>query len=331
VHTRGNLLKVCGFSGLLLALFLLPVFVKDPFWLNVFIMLFTYIILGVSLYPTVRMGQLAISHAAFMAMGAYTSALLTMRLGLCFWLALPLAGIMAAVLAIPIGALTLRLKGIFFIIVTTGVNEIVRLIIVSWPSVLGGVNGISDIPVPTPITIPGLATIEFTTRAHYYFLILLLMIGTVVGIHRLDHTALGRIYRANHDSEPLLQSLGVNLMTHKTLIFSTGCFFAGLAGAFFAHYYSILTPDSFGLWASIRYILFIQIGGPTSIAGPIVGVLLFAMVEEIFRFALVYQPLILGVIVILVILFLPEGLISMRLPNFDRAKKFIKGKSKEKY
>ena len=143
--------------ALLVIALVLPVITRNPYYLNTGIMIMLHILLSVSLFPMLRAGVFSIAHAAFMAIGAYSSALLAMHFGLNFWLTLPLAGLLAAVVAILLGLPTLRVKGLFLIIITLGFNEIVRLSLLSWHDVTGGAAGIVAIPRPT---IPGLPPAE---------------------------------------------------------------------------------------------------------------------------------------------------------------------------
>ena len=279
--------------------------------LGFLILLFVNLMLAVSLYPIIRMGQLSIGHAAFMAIGAYTSTLLVMKIGLSFWLSLLAGGVMAAIVALLVGSLTLRIKGLFFVVITFGINEIVRLFIVFGPDILGGSAGIPNVPHPDLIAIPGLLVIDFASRVPWYYLSLILALITIFVIYNIDRSRIGRTYRAIDQNDMLAESIGINLMGYKVTIFTIGCFFAGIAGSLFAHYYSVVTPDEFTIWKSIYLVIYIQVGGLASIAGPIAGTVLLNAVDEIFRFSGTCQPLIYGAILVLVILFLPEGILGL--------------------
>jgi len=322
MQIRSKLLSLTGLTILLLAV---PAIWRDPFILGIFITTYFNIFLGVSLYPILKLGALSIGHAAFMALGAYGSALLVLRLGLPFWLTMWLGGLIAAAFAVAVGFPSLKVRGLFFCVITFGLNEIMRLTIVQWPSFLGGSSGLIGISPPDSIAIPGLPVVEFTSRIPYYYLMIILLALVLFVMHRVDRSQLGRISKAIAEEESLAESLGINVMSHKVLIFAIGCFFAGVGGAFFAHYQRILVPMDFGIWTSIYVLIYSQIGGLGSVMGPVAGAVLLTLLPEFFRFTLQYQPLVFGAIFLITILFLPEGIISLRFRFPVRLKMFFTG------
>lgn len=316
---KDKLVKKVGCAVLLILLLTLPLFVKDPYTLHILIITIMNVILAVSIRLILTVGEMSIAHAAFMAIGGYTSALLVTRLGLSFWLTLLLGGIMATIIAILIGYITLRLKGFYFSLVTLAFAEIVLIVITRWDSLLGGYAGISDIPPPNPVF-----GIEFTSKVPYYYLILLLGIVTIAIMYRIDKSWLGRIFNSIRQSALLSESMGINIMRYKVLAFAIGCFFAGIVGAFQAHYYTVLAPAFFTLWESIYCLIYAQVGGVANIAGPAVGAIFLTIIPEFLRAANEFQPLIFGAILIVVILFLPGGLITIPGKIRSLAAKFTK-------
>lgn len=292
---------------------LLPVVMRDPRWLHIVIMIYLYIMLAGGLRLIMSTGQVSFAHAAFWAIGAYSSALLVMKLGLSFWLALPLAGVISAIVSILIGFPCLRLKGPYFFIITLAFGEIARLVFTSWVDLFGGANGIPGIPFPDPIAIPLLDVIEFSSRSvHYYYLLLLMLLGCLFIMYRLQGSRFGMTCAAVRESDELAQSLGISAIRYKMILFVVACFFAGLAGSFYAHYMTYISPDFFTFWESMTFLMIAVIGGSGSTSGVILGAILLTVAPEIAREAKRVEPIIFGAILVVVLLFLPGGLWSLR-------------------
>ncbi len=303
-----------GHLIVLIVLLTLPVATRDPYFLNLFITvgIWTTSVWGVRLIMST--GQLTLGHAAYMAVGAYASTLLTMKAGLSFWLAFPLAGIISSLIALLIGYPILRIKGVYFSIITFAFAEIIRLIIVHWPDVLGGYGGIPNIPPPQPIF-----SIRFTSRVPFYYLILAISLATYLFMGRIEKSRLGRIFSSIHESDTLAESIGINIMKYKMIAFGLGCFFAGLSGSFYAHYFNFTSPEFFTIWQSIYCLIFVIVGGGGSVFGPFLGSLFMTLVPEFLRVAKEYEPVVYAIILILIMFLLPGGLVT--LPDRLRGKK----------
>jgi len=290
----------------LMALLVFPALTQDPYLLNLLITtgIWTTSVWGVRLIMTT--GQLTLGHAAYMAVGAYASTLLVMKAGLSFWLALPLSGLISAFVALLIGFPTLRIKGVYFAIITFAFAEIIRLIIVHWPSLLGGFGGIPNIPRPEPIFF-----LHFTSRVSYYYLILVISLTTYLVMGRMERSRIGKIFSSIHESDTLAESIGINIMKYKIIAFCIGCFFAGLSGSFYAHYFSFTSPEFFTIWQSIYCLIFVLVGGAGSVLGPPLGSFFLTLVPELLRVAREYEPVVYAVILILIMFLLPGGLITL--------------------
>ncbi len=300
--------KRIGLVIFFLFLCLVPVFLKEEYFLHLLIMSGIWSILCMGWVLLLRLGLFSLGQAAFLGIGGYTSAILCLRLSIPFWITLPIAGVFTALLAFFLGIIVLRLKGIYFAVVTFAFGEVVRLIYYNWASFLGGVNGISGIPRPE-----GLLSISFKTKVPYYYLIVILAIIAGIVIYRIDHSRLGRIFRAiGHNSE-LAQSQGMSPMKHKVICFVAASFFAGIAGSVLAQYYTTIYPDSFGIWESILVQIKSTVGGVnTVILGPVMGGIVMTVVSELLRgYMAGLEPLFFGVFLILVIFFVPGGLTSL--------------------
>jgi branched-chain amino acid transport system permease protein len=302
-----------GHLIVLIVLLTLPVATRDPYFLNLFITvgIWTTSVWGVRLIMST--GQLTLGHAAYMAVGAYASTLLTMKAGLSFWLAFPLAGMISSLIALLIGYPILRIKGVYFSIITFAFAEIIRLIIVHWPDVLGGYGGIPNIPPPQPIF-----SIRFTSRVPFYYLILAISLATYLFMVRIEKSRLGRIFSSIHESDTLAESIGINIMKYKMIAFCLGCFFAGLSGSFYAHYFNFTSPEFFTIWQSIYCLIFVIVGGVGSVFGPFLGSLFMTLVPEFLRGAKEYEPVVYAIILILIMFLLPGGLVT--LPDRLRGK-----------
>jgi len=296
--------KITFFVLALLILLLLPMMTfKNPYWIHVLIMS----VLNIGMAASVRLifvaGEISICHAAFMGIGAYTSALLVKNLGLSFWAALSVSALSSAVIAYFIGYITLRAKGIYFIITTLAFGEVVRLIISNW-GLVGAVNGLSDIPRPGPVL-----GIEFTTHAPYYGFVFLLTLLTLALCYRMEKSRYGLILRSIAQAPMISESVGINIMSYKVLAFVIACFLAGMFGSFYAHYTTVLHPDMFGLWPATMFLIYYQVGGVGSIWGPIMGGGFLTIIAEFLRATKHLEIVSFAVLLIIIVLFMPEGLV----------------------
>jgi branched-chain amino acid transport system permease protein len=307
------------FVGIILLFSLaVPLLTKDPYQLHVLITMFITVILVLGFLVVWVTGRLHFGVAGMWAIGAYTSALIVMKLGLSFWIALPLAGVITAIVGLSIGHLICKTTGGTFIMLTWAFAEIVRLTIVTETRFLGGSAGIMNIPTPNPISIFG-SVIKFTSKVPYYYLILFLLLINVLFLYRLYNSHIGRILRAIGQSDNVSQSIGVYLLRYRVLAYIICSFFAGLAGSFYAHYLIYLCPDQFTLWESLTVEVYAVVGGVANfIAGPIAGTCFLIFLLELFRGTKAWVPVIYGIAIIAVIFFLPEGLAS--LPRVIRKK-----------
>jgi branched-chain amino acid transport system permease protein len=306
-------------------LFLIPVIWPDEFYLNVIISTYLSTILAVSLNLIIRTGKLSIAHAAFMGIGAYTSAMTVMRLGFPYPLALVTSGLIAGAIALLVGRLLLPLRGVYFVLVTFAFGEVVRLFFVNMIEPFGGPTGIINIPPPKITFLPGY-TITFLSKASYYYLVLIVLLITVLMIRRIFQSNIGKAMDCTREAEQLAECTGINTFQCKMIAFGLGSFFAGLAGSLFAHYYRYISPESFTFWESVHLIVINVVGGMSGIAGPILGSIFLVPLPEFLRGFVEYQRVLYGLILLLVLLFMPIGLLGMLNKVFIWAKKEIRSK-----
>lgn len=305
--SRRELAKRVGLPLLALLFLGAPFIFNDPYYQHLLILICTWSILALGFLLILSVGQFTIGHAGFMAIGAYASALLTTKVGVSFWFALPLAAVIAAIFGAVMGWVMLRARMGAFLLLTLCFAEVVRLTIVYWPSLLGGRAGFPNIPRPDAIF--GMA---FDSKFPYYYLILFLLAVMVFVIYRMDRSKFGLIFKSIAQNPPLAQSVGVHLMRYKILAFTVACFFAGAAGSFYAHYLTFLSPEYFTVWKSLIVQMYAIIGGiGFMVAGPIAGAVFLVVLPELLRATETFSFILYGAVFILVIFFIPGGLLSL--------------------
>ena len=280
----------------------LPVLIGDPYWLHVYIMTCLNICLAVSLRVLWNVGLLSCGHAAFMGIGAYTSALLAKGIGLSPWLSIPVGGGAAVLISLALGYPALRLTGIYFVLVTFAFNEVFFLIATRLREFTGGPSGLLGIPRPTGI--------PSGKMAYAYFASLVLLL-TLTVLYRFEFSRVGRIWLAIRDTELRSKCVGIQTTYYKLFAFGVSSFFAGLAGAVYAHYIGFISPSDFTIWQSIYAQIYMIVGGVTTFAGPILGSVALTVLSEFIRAAGPLQSVVYGTLLAVVMLFLPGGLISL--------------------
>jgi len=303
--------------GLLIMLTLLPLAV-DIYVVYLLTLVFINIMLATSLRLSLIVGQLNISHSGFMAIGAYTSALLVMHLQIPFGLGLLCGGLLAVVVSFVIGYPALRLHGVYFALVTVAFVEVIRLILSMWVSLTHGLSGLAGIPKPS------LFGVELTTRPSQYYLGLALVLLTILILARLERSRLGLVWKGLGQADHLAESVGVSALRYKLLAFAIGSFFAGVAGGFFAHYMRFIFPPSFAFILAVDILIYNFVGGKGHIAGPIVGAAFLTLLSEPFRGITYLESIFFSVAMMLTILFLPGGLITLpaRLAGLTRKARY---------
>jgi branched-chain amino acid transport system permease protein len=287
-----------------LAVLALLVPLLGDYYIHVFALVLINIILATSLRPSLNCGQLNIGHSAFMCVGAYTSALLAKHYALPFELTLLAGALLATVIGLIVGYPALRLRGVYFAMVTVAFVEVIRLIAAIWVPLTRGNSGLSGIPKPN------LLGITLVSKWSQYYLALGLTALALFILWRLERSRLGLTWRSIGLADNLAQSLGVNVAAHKLLAFAVGCFFAGVAGAFYAHFIRFLFPPEFGFLVATNILVYNFVGGRGHFVGPIVGATFLSLLSEPFRGS-AYETIFFSIAMLLTILFLPGGLITL--------------------
>ena len=315
IKLRSNMGALVTIAVLLIGLLVMPALVSS-YWIHVLMLMFLYGILAVSLRQMLILGQVSFAHPAFMAIGAYTSTMLVMNLGLSFWFTIFLAGFASGIVAFLLGLPVLKLTGPYFFLATFAFLEVVRMILTHYYVPFGGPMGIYNIPPPNPI-----GPIDFSSISHFYYLILIVFVITLLVFYSLERSRFGQSWHAIGQSHVLAESLGVNVMGYRVLAFVIACFFAGVAGACYAHYMTHMSPMEFGLTLSVDCIVWAVVGGMGSVFGPAVGAGILTFIPQVFKSTAEYEAGLSAVIFIIIILFLPGGLISLPKVISRRIKK----------
>jgi len=281
----------------------LPLFVRSEYVLNTAVMAGIYVILASSLNITNGYaGLFSFGHAAFFGIGAYTAAILATRLGWPFVLTLPAAAVVAATVGAALAVPTLRLSGIFLALVTIGFQEIAYLVTLNWMSLTRGPMGIPGVPPPA------LLGWEFGSNRAELYLILGFDLVTLFVLARIVTSRLGRRFVAIREDELAAEASGIATFRAKVMAFVIATFFAGLAGALYAHHARFVSADSFRLDETFVILTMLIVGGMGSLLGPVLGAVLLVILPEASRFLAEYRGVVYGVILIAVILLRPEGI-----------------------
>ncbi|GAC1701650.1 MAG: branched-chain amino acid ABC transporter permease [Candidatus Limnocylindrales bacterium] len=250
-------------------------------------------LLALSVWLTLYCGQLTLGNAAFMGIAAYSSALLTMRADVPFPLALLIGALLAGLVALPLGATVFRLRGVYLAIATLAFGEVIRVIILAIPATGKG-QGLVGIPPTTEIW-------------HIY---LSLAVVTYV-LSRLRLSTVGRAWSAIREDEVAAASQGIAVRRYKLLAFVLGALIAGLAGGLSAHFNFALQPDEFGFARAVQILVFTVVGGIPNVFGPLLGAFLLTALPEVLRPLQEYRDIFQGAVLVLVIVYLPRGLVTL--------------------
>ena len=264
---------------------------------------------------TFYIGRINIGQGAFALIGAYTSAIMVVKGGWSFWLSLPAAGIFAAIVAVLIGLPILRLRGVYFAMVTLVLTQVVTLTALALP-ITNGAKGISSIPLPSGISIAGIGLIpDFSTlentKLAFYYTACAIMVLTFAVLYRLVHSRLGHLCRSMQQNEELASSIGVNIAYIRLLVFAISSFFGGIGGAMFGAITQSVYPSSFQVVDSVNFMLNCFLGGLGYVFGPMLGTLVLYFGWDLMFELGQYQLLTYSILLIVLIRFLPNGLLSI--------------------
>lgn len=294
--------------GLLLAVMIVMPLVSSFYQTNIMISAMLYVILALGLNIAVGIaGQLVLGYVAFYAVGAYSYALLNQSFGLGFWACLPVGGFMAIVFGLALGFPVLRLRGDYLAIVTLGFGEIVRLVLLNWTSLTGGSGGIKNIPGPSFFG----QELEIAANTIFiYYLVLLAVILTIIVISRLKNSRVGLALQALREDEIACEAMGIDLARVKLSAFALSSCWAGFAGVIFAAKTTFINPASFTFMESAMILSMVVLGGMGSIVGVVIAATILILAPEYLRAFSEYRMLLFGAIMVIMMIFRPQGLVT---------------------
>lgn len=300
-------LMAASLAVLAAALIIMPL-VSSFYQTNIMISALLYVMLALGLNIVVGLaGQLVLGYVAFYAVGAYAYGLLHQFFGFGFWMCLPIGGFVAVIFGLALGFPVLRLRGDYLAIVTLGFGEIVRLALQNWTSLTGGPRGVSDIPRP------GLFGMQMdinTSTTYVYYLVLVAVAITIVVISRLKNSRVGLALQALREDEIACEAMGIDIMRVKLSAFALGSCWAGFAGVIFAAKTTYINPSSFTFMESAMILSMVVLGGMGSITGVAIAAFILILAPEYLRAFSEYRMLIFGAIMVIMMIFRPQGLIS---------------------
>ncbi len=337
-HPRGaSPWPLLAVAAVVLALAAFPRFVDSPYALHVMILLFSSVILGeawniIGGYA----GQYSVGHAAYFGVGAYATMMLMQFKHVAPWWGVWAAIALAVVVALVIGSITFRLRGPYFVLASIAVAEIIRLAALNWKDLTNGAEGIlaSDIP---PLVIAGRTVTDFLSKVPFYYAGLVLAVAVIAVNWAVQHSKLGYYFQAIREDQDAAHSLGIHLAFHKNVALVLSAIFTAWAGAFYALYIGFIDPPTvLGLDISVQIVLICIIGGIGTILGPVVGSLVLVPLSEALRSNIIAEALfktglvsegsragaflkenlahahvlIYGILVVIVILFMPDGVLG---------------------
>lgn len=319
-----KIFSLIGVFFLICCSFAIVPLLDNPYWSSILIMIVINILLTSSLRTIFILHEVSLGQVGFTLIGAYVSALAVMRLGVSFWEALLIGGSASAIIAMAVGYPFMKLKGIYFSILTLMTTEILRLIAYSWRPVTGGQYGLFGIPRPDPLTVPGIGEITFSTMNNFYYLTLIIVLICLFIIYTIENSHVRKKWVAIKDADNLALSVGINIMKYRVINFTIACFFAGIAGGLFAHYQGGLAADAtarFGVMTSLNLVVYIVVGGKERFSGPIIGTITIMLIMEFARPLAHLRPMLIGAVAIAFILLLPEGIagVPVRLKSVGKS------------
>ena len=311
--------------GWLLFLFSVPLWLGDLYILHILIVTGIFIIAAMSLNLLLGYtGQLSLGHVAFFGIGAYVSSLVSLGFEVHLlpdwlvklepkpvWFGMALGIVFAGACGWVIGKISFKVRGAYFVIVSVSFAEVVRLVALNWVELTQGPMALNNIPA-LRLGVPGWFELSFLRKPANYYLVLVVAVLSYVLIRRLVHSRAGRAMIALRENEPLATSVGVDVTKFLVLATVVSAAMAGAAGALYAHYVRIVDPDVFLFIYTVTMVIMVISGGKGTLAGPIVGGLIFGLLPEVLRAAAIKpeaQWVVYGVLMILVVYFLPDGIV----------------------
>jgi branched-chain amino acid transport system permease protein len=298
-----------------------PAWVWNPYHLHTLIMAGIFAVLALSLNLLLGYtGQLSLGHAAFFGIGAYASALVTVKLEWSPWVGLVAAALLPGVAGYAIGRLALKLRGAYFVLLTISFAGVVSLVSVNWMELTNGPLGIPGVPA-LEIALPGSPPVSLRSKGAYYYLVLVAVAASYALCWRLVHSRVGRALVAPRENEALAESVGIDGTAYLVMAAAISAAMAGGAGGLYAHYTRFVSPEVFLFTYTVTMVIMVVAGGKGTLAGPVVGAVIFTVLPEALR-ALTswqWQMLLYGLLLIGTLFFMPRGIVPTVMSRLGRS------------
>jgi branched-chain amino acid transport system permease protein len=249
-------------------------------------------------------GQISIGQAAFYAVGAYTSAILTTKLGISVWLGMLAGGVLATVFAALVALPICKLVHMFLALVTIGIGELTHQAIINLPDLTGSFTGVRAIPMPR------IGDYVFNVSSYYYIVLAFVVLSLFVK-QRIVDSRIGRAFIAIRENADAANAMGINVTYYKVVAFACSAAFTGIAGALYAHYIGFISPESFTLDQSVVFLTAVLCGGMGTFMGPIIGAVVITVINEAIQVLGAYQMLVYGIFIVVAVIYVPEGLVGV--------------------
>lgn len=312
--------------------------ILNPYYLQILCFILINILLALSVYVPLSSGQLSLGSAGFMAIGAYTSALLTIHFELPLYITILIGALVAGGIGVIVGIPSLRLTGVYLAIATLGFGEVIRVLFVNWENVTKGSVGLTGIPqmgreilnfakgIGIEPAALGLKNNQFVYTT--VVLILLIIVTLVLWfISRQQKSRIGRAFSSIEMDEKAAESMGINITYYKVLSFAQGAFIAGLAGALYAHIIGYISPSDFSYHRAVEILIFTVFGGSEVIIGSVFGATILTLLPEVLRFISEYRYIIYGIMLVILMAVRPQGILDVHLLTRMTGKRTKRGTS----
>lgn len=294
----------------------LPIIIRDRYFQHILVLCGIYVILTSSWNLLAGYsGLLNLGHAAFFGIGGYSSALVALKLHLTPWLGLPIGGGVAAIFGILLGIPSFRLSGPYLAITTIGFSEILRLVAMNWVSLTRGSLGLFGIPALTGFRFSTGFQVEFISEQNAYYVILVFAALTLTLLNKLVNSEFGITLKSMREDEVGAESIGIDTSRYKLAVFMMSAFLAGFAGAFYAHYIRLISPEMLSLGETFTVLAMVMVGGLGTLFGPVVGAVILTILSEGLRFLediikADIRLIVYGSLLMLTILFMRNGVVG---------------------
>jgi branched-chain amino acid transport system permease protein len=288
-----------------------PVWVWNPYHLHTLIMAGIFAVLALSLNLLLGYtGQLSLGHAAFFGIGAYASALITVKLEWSPWIGLLAAVALPALAGWVIGRLALKIRGAYFVLLTISFAGVVSLVSVNWMELTNGPLGLPGVP-PIEIRVPGVLEVSLLRKGAYYYLVLAAVAACYLVCLAIVRSRVGRALVALRENETLAESVGIDVTHYLVLATVISAAMAGLGGGLYAHYTRFVSPEVFLFTYTVTMVIMVVAGGKGTLAGPVLGAVLFTALPEVLRAVTSWQwqMLLYGILLVVVLFFMPRGIV----------------------